>query len=172
MAVQNTERVNLLLNAGKKAAKAGDTTTANEKFRKAAELSPYDERVWVALLAVATDPEDQRVCVENILRINPKNAKARRLQPAPPPAPVPVVVPATKLDTQVEAERRFARQERARIARRRNWRSLRSGLGLGLLAGFVGSLIGIALSAVVYGLGFYAARIDQFVAPLRDWLTP
>lgn len=172
MAVQDTERVNLLLKAGRKAARAGDTATANEKFRKAAELSPYDERVWVALLEVVIDPEDQRVCVENILRINPKNAKARRLQPSPPPAPVPKPVPAPRVDSQWEAERRFARQEKARMARRRSWRSLRSGIGLGILAGLVGALIGSALSAVIYGLGFYAAQVDQFVAPLRSLLTP
>jgi hypothetical protein len=129
---------------------------AAERFGKAAELSPYDERVWLALLEVVSEEDDRRVCLENIVRINPANQKAaRQLQALNPP------------DLQAEAEARFARQEERQRARQRNWRSFRSGFGLGLLVGLVGALIGFVTSLFVYGFGLQSAALDAWFAPLR-----
>jgi hypothetical protein len=156
MAVEPTERVDDVLKAGRRALKTGDRALAAERFGKAAELSPYDERVWLALLEVVTEDDDRRVCLENIVRINPANQKAaRQLQALNPP------------DLQAEAEARFARQEERQRARQRNWRSFRSGFGLGLLVGLVGALIGFVTSLFVYGFGLQSAALDAWFAPLR-----
>ncbi len=156
MAVQPNDRVNDLLKAGRKAAKAGDSAAASEHYRKAAELSPYDERVWLALLDVVTAEDDRRVCLENVVRINPSNAKAQRqLEALLPP------------DPQAEAERRYAEDERRKQNRRRKWRAFRSGLGMGLLAGFLGSMIGVMMSIFIYGFGLNSGALDLWFAPLR-----
>ncbi|HYO87879.1 MAG TPA: hypothetical protein VER79_04480 [Candidatus Limnocylindrales bacterium] len=160
MAVQQSDRIEDLLKAGRKAAKAGDRALANARYRKAAELSPYDERVWLALLDVVTEDDDRRVCLDNIVRINPGNAKAaRQLQALQPP------------DPQAEAEQRFTKQEQQAKGRRRRLRAFRSGLGLGLLAGFVGTLIGLVLSIFIYGFGLSGGVLDIWFAPLRAVFT-
>lgn len=156
MAVQIDDRVDGLLKAGRQALKARDHDLAGERFRKAAELSPYDERVWMALLEVLTEDDDRRVCLENISRINPANAKvARQLQRLNPP------------DPQAEAEQRFARHEQQARDRRRKWRAFRAGVGLGLLAGFVGTLVGVVTSIFLYGFGLGSSGMELWFAPLR-----
>lgn len=67
-----------LLNAGRSAAVAGQTQYAHDLLRHAALLNPEDENVWWVLLEVVDDPEDKRVCLENILTINPESESARR----------------------------------------------------------------------------------------------
>jgi hypothetical protein len=67
-----------LLEAGKKALIVGDQRAAHDYWRMAAVTSPYEERVWVALMDVLTDEEDREVCLENIIAINPLNPEARR----------------------------------------------------------------------------------------------
>ena len=116
MAVQEAERVDELLDAGNSALKTGDKDTASARFRKAAELSPYDERVWKAMLGVVGNSDDEVVCLQNIVAINPANRKAKKrlaeLQPAPAvveAAPVetpppPVVSPD---EIQAAAEQKF-----------------------------------------------------------------
>lgn len=183
MAVQETERTEDLLSAGRSALKAGDRETAGARFRKAAEISPYDERVWQALLEVVAEPEDEIVCLGNILAINPANKKAKRrmaeLKPAPKPAraaaapaaelvPAPAPAPvATPVEIQAAAEQQFEEQEKAKRARRRRWRSLRSGFGQGLLIGFAGMMIGLVLSVFIYGIGQNGGILDVWFAPIR-----
>lgn len=176
MAVQEAERVDELLDAGNSALKTGDKDTASARFRKAAELSPYDERVWKAMLGVVGNSDDEVVCLQNIVAINPANRKAKKrlaeLQPAPAvveAAPVetpppPVVSPD---EIQAAAEQKFEEQERAKRARRRRWRALRSGFGQGLLIGFCGMLIGLVLSVFVYGIGQNGGILDVWFAPIR-----
>lgn len=67
------EKAETYLREGQKAAVRGRSAEAHEKLRKAAMLAPYDERVWLALLSIVTDDADRRVCLENILNINPEN---------------------------------------------------------------------------------------------------
>ena len=73
------ERFNDLLLAGKQAYEAGDRRAAHDRWRAAAAIDPYNEKVWTALLRVLDDEDDRRVCLENIIAINPMNVQARRL---------------------------------------------------------------------------------------------
>jgi hypothetical protein len=195
MAVQENERVEDLLKEGRTALQAGDRETASARFRKAAELSPYDERVWQAVLEIVTDPDDEAVCLTNILAINPKNSKAKKrlakLQPAaaaPAPADAPAqvaVMPTSAAETatkaavvaspdaiQAEAEQKYAQQEQAKSTRRRRWRALRNGFVQGMLVGFVGALVGLVLSVFIYGFGQSGGVLDVWFAPIRALFQP
>lgn len=67
------QRVANLLRSGQIAYTRGERAQARELWQEAASLAPYDEEVWRALLNVAVDVEDRRVCLENITAINPRN---------------------------------------------------------------------------------------------------
>ena len=132
-------RVDELLQAGKKAYTEGKSRRAHDLWREAATVDPYDERVWLALYRVLETPEDKRVCLENILAINPLNAKARRQLRA----------------YQTAAEREAHIQERLRLQaearRKRSRRAMRRSIITGILAGLGGVVLGIIASIVVYG---------------------
>ncbi len=66
-----------LFKAGKDAARQGDHATAHDLFRQAIEIDPYHEQVWLWLASVIESEEDQRVCFENVLELNPTNPTAR-----------------------------------------------------------------------------------------------
>lgn len=81
-----------LLERGRTAFLDGDTRRAHDLWRKAAMYQPYDEKIWLALLRVVENDADRRVCLENILRINPENDLATSQLAAltdetPPPTP-------------------------------------------------------------------------------------
>ena len=63
---------------GKDAARAGRNAKARELFRRAVEIDPYREQVWLWLASVVDTDEDRRVCFENVLELNPANPTARR----------------------------------------------------------------------------------------------
>lgn len=179
MSVQDEVRVDDLLQSGWDALRGGDQAAASVQFRKAAELSPYDERVWKALLNVVSEPDDERVCLENILAINPGNVKAKKRLAAldgPPPtveAPPPAAPPApTPVEIQAAAEQNYARQEAKQRGRQRRWRAFRSGFGQGLLVSFAGILIGMVLSVFLYGFGLNGGMLDPLLAPIRAALNP
>ena len=67
-----------LLEAGDEALALGEARAAHDIWRAAAVANPYDERVWLALLKVLEDEEDRKVCLKNIIAINPLNTEARR----------------------------------------------------------------------------------------------
>lgn len=71
-------RVNELLRAGRLALAQGDKAKAHTLWKQAAALRPHDEAIWRALLEVVSNHDDRRVCLENILTINPQNEAARR----------------------------------------------------------------------------------------------
>ncbi len=62
-----------LMARGQAALSEGDERAAHDAWRAAAMLDPTDESVWLALLAVVDNPEDMRVCRENIRIINPNS---------------------------------------------------------------------------------------------------
>ena len=66
-----------LMGAGKRAYAVGNRSLAHRIWRRAAMLRPYDEQVWLALLKVVESSEDRRVCLENIVAINPSNLEIR-----------------------------------------------------------------------------------------------
>jgi hypothetical protein len=51
---------------------------AHRYWRRAALIDPGRESVWIALLKVVETDEDRKVCLENILAINPRNRHALR----------------------------------------------------------------------------------------------
>lgn len=67
-----------LFKAGKEAAKSGNKKKAHDYFRQAIEVDPYREQVWLWLASVVETEEDQRVCFENVLELDPNNLTARR----------------------------------------------------------------------------------------------
>lgn len=70
------QRAQELMRAGLVAQSNGNRRKALELLRRAAAFAPYQEQVWLALLEVLDDPRDRRVCLQNILAINPHNYPA------------------------------------------------------------------------------------------------
>jgi hypothetical protein len=66
-----------LLAQGVAAAKAGQRTQAYNLLLDVVELDQRNELAWLWLSAVTDNPDDQRVCLENVITINPGNAEAR-----------------------------------------------------------------------------------------------
>ncbi|MDX2163462.1 MAG: tetratricopeptide repeat protein [bacterium] len=87
-----------MVREGIAAFKAGRKEEARALLSKAVDLDQFNEQAWMYLSGVVESPEDQRVCLENVLAINPMNERARKgLQylegqtvdfnkPKPPPA--------------------------------------------------------------------------------------
>jgi thioredoxin-like negative regulator of GroEL len=73
-----SERFEELFQAGRSAFAMGNLQQAHDFWKEAARLSPFNEQVWLALLDVIDNDEDKRVCLQNILQINPMNVQARR----------------------------------------------------------------------------------------------
>lgn len=96
-------RANELIRAGLVAFADGDHQKAHDLWRQAAILRPHNEEVWVALLDVIDNPADRRVCLENILHINPHNQQAQLqlqalhqyqdIKEPEPPVPAPAEIP-------------------------------------------------------------------------------
>src|SRR6185369_11991841 len=74
-----SERFDELFQAGRSAFAMGNLQQAHDFWKEAARLSPFNEQVWLALLDVIDTDEDRRVCLQNILQINPMNVQARRM---------------------------------------------------------------------------------------------
>jgi hypothetical protein len=70
-----TER---LLAQGQDAARKGDRPAARSLLTQVVERDPHNELAWMWLSGVVEEPEEQQICLENVLVINPHNAKARR----------------------------------------------------------------------------------------------
>lgn len=71
--------VQQLLREGIEAARAGDKAAAREIFEKVVELDENSERGWYWLASVVETDEEKRVCLANVLVINPNNEKARAI---------------------------------------------------------------------------------------------
>jgi ribosomal protein L40E len=69
--------VNRLLAKGVESAKAGQRAEAYNLFLDVIELDRHNEVAWLWLSTVTDDLKDQRVCLENVLIINPDNTAAR-----------------------------------------------------------------------------------------------
>ena len=66
-----------LLNQGITAAKAGRNEQARRLLRQAIEQDEDNEQAWLWLSSVVESPDEQRLCLENVVAINPSNAFAR-----------------------------------------------------------------------------------------------
>lgn len=54
----------------------GNLKQAHRFWRRAAMMKPYEEQVWLALLNVVETDADRRVCLQNIITLNPNNIQA------------------------------------------------------------------------------------------------
>ena len=68
-----------LMRLGQIAHSQGDLKQAHDYWRKAAVLEPTNEEVWTALMWVLESDEDRKVCLKNILSINPQNLQAQEM---------------------------------------------------------------------------------------------
>lgn len=136
-----------LLEAGKQALETGKSHRAYKLWREAATLEPGDERAWVALLDVIASEEDRRVCLQNIISINPGNERARRLLHEYQQT-VSRRARQKALWQQERAARRQALIDARRLRSRRT--ILRRAVIIGVLAGLLGVLGGVLASLLVY----------------------
>ncbi len=84
-----------IVQEGIAAIKAGRKDEAKRLLNKAVDLDERNEQAWLWLSACVETLEEQQICLENVLSINPANTKARKGlealaqktgQQAPPPA--------------------------------------------------------------------------------------
>lgn len=84
-----TEQTQFLINQAVVAIKAGDMTGGRKLLEGVLELEPDNESAWLWMSAAVVTDDERRHCLEQILRINPDNAQAKRglekLSPAPAP---------------------------------------------------------------------------------------
>ena len=134
-------RFNELMNDGREALSHGRIADAHRIWRQAATLDPYSEQVWLALLEIVQDDKDQRVCLENIVQINPRNVQARRQL--------------NKLDAREQqlAEIELKRQAEQLEEQQRKRKLIVRALLLGVTIGLSGTLFGVLASILVYGGG-------------------
>lgn len=63
---------------GKEAARSGDQSLALEYLQRVVEADPENESAWLWLSAVVEGDDDKRLCLENVLVLNPANLAAQR----------------------------------------------------------------------------------------------
>ena len=68
-----------LMRLGNVAYAEGDYKEAHDSWQHAAMMQPDNEEVWLALLRVLHNVDDRRVCLRNILTINPNNKRAQEM---------------------------------------------------------------------------------------------
>jgi tetratricopeptide (TPR) repeat protein len=76
--MHDADRIDELLKRGIAAAKAGRREEARQILLHVVELDERDEQAWLWLSGVVDAREDRRVCLENVLTINPDNPHARQ----------------------------------------------------------------------------------------------
>ncbi len=90
-----------LLRQGIAAVKAGRKEEARRLLMQVVELDEQNEQAWLWLSGVVETVEDRRICLENVLTINPNNAHAQAglawiAQNAPPESTAPAQEPTTE----------------------------------------------------------------------------
>jgi tetratricopeptide (TPR) repeat protein len=70
-------QVDQLLKEGIAATRAGQKERARELLLQVIALDEEREAAWLWLSGVVDDPEEQQICLENVLALNPDNAAAR-----------------------------------------------------------------------------------------------
>jgi hypothetical protein len=76
--VSEDQKIKQLLREGVEAVRAGDKTTARDRFEQVTELDENNERAWFYLAQVVDTDEDRRIALKNVLVINPNNEKAKQ----------------------------------------------------------------------------------------------
>lgn len=75
----NTTELGALLQRGKTAVAMGQPHIAKECFLAIIEADDQHEAAWWGLSQIVDDFEEQRICLENVLTLNPDNLKAEQL---------------------------------------------------------------------------------------------
>lgn len=73
-----TDDIQSLLNAGIQAAKAGNKIEARRLLEQVLEKDDNNEQAWMWFASVVDTPRERRICLENVLEINPNNTRARQ----------------------------------------------------------------------------------------------
>jgi hypothetical protein len=104
-----------LVQQGIAAIKAGNKAQARDLLTKAVDLDEQNEQAWLWLSACVETVEEQQICLENVMSLNPNNEKAKKglaaiakqtgQYPAAPSAPAPAP---TKPDTSLPSNDPFA----------------------------------------------------------------
>ena len=68
-----------LLEQGIQAAKNQDHDTARQLLEQVVEMDQHNEKGWFWLAAVIDDIDEKRICLNNVLMINPENHRAATL---------------------------------------------------------------------------------------------
>jgi hypothetical protein len=76
MAGENVEK---LIEQGKVALREGRRDEAQEFLIRATEIEERNADAWLWLASAVDDEEDQRLCVENVLQLEPDNAQAQQM---------------------------------------------------------------------------------------------
>lgn len=126
-----------LMLEGRQALERGDRQGAHDLWREAALIDPYSEQVWLALLQVLETDADRKVCLENILAINPLNVQARRQ------------LRSYEVAAQRAARRQTRARRRAQAYRRQRWRLLVRAVLMGVLLGLSGAFFAVVLQIVI-----------------------
>lgn len=147
LATRRERKYNDLMKAGVDALAEGKTHLAHKLWREAATLDPTNERAWLALLKVVETEDDRRVCLQNIISINPENETARRR----------LREYQDRVRQQAEARAARRAEQRAKLKAQRTIRRERRRRSLvwravfvGMIAGVLGVLGGIIASILVY----------------------
>jgi hypothetical protein len=103
--------VEAIIQEGISAIKAGRKDDARRALMKAVDLDERNETAWLWLSAVVDTPDEQQLCLENVLSINPSNQKAQKglealmkasgqkPKPAAPPAAPPTSAATSTFDS-------------------------------------------------------------------------
>lgn len=78
MTVDLPSSIDTLLKQGIAAAKAGKVEQARALLMQVVEQDEENEYAWLWLSAVVESDEDRRICLENVLTLNPNNTAARK----------------------------------------------------------------------------------------------
>ncbi len=127
-----------LMQEGRIALNRGERDLAHELWREAALVDPYNEQVWLALLDVLDSPEDRRVCLQNILEINPLNVQARRM------------LRAYEAVDQRRHKLKRERSHRFSLLRQQRRGLILRALLLGIVLGLSGLFFAVVLSILIY----------------------
>ena len=76
--MQDTPQMTELLKRGIAAAKAGRKEEARQALLQVVEMDERNEQAWLWLSGVIDSAEDRRVCLDNVLTINPDNPYAQQ----------------------------------------------------------------------------------------------
>jgi hypothetical protein len=74
----STNEIAELLTQGIADARAGKRAAAREKFERVVELDENNEKGWFWLASVVETDEERRICLANVIHINPNNDRARK----------------------------------------------------------------------------------------------